>query len=130
MNIRLVASVLQTGNCNLMKYCLFLILVFPMSCKQEINVSGIIVDKTSRHPLKNVQVRTIRDAKSSGIDFVSTTSLNNGSFILTYEVNHLNKDSMIALELSKGGYVTNIYMVSQDVRNDTIFLERHNLDRR
>ncbi len=94
------------------------------SCRDEISVRGIVVDKQTRHPLRNVLIRAIRDASTSGIEFVSAKTLVNGTFSLSYYTNHLNKHSDIPLEASKEGYLANIYTVSQNAPNDTIFLER------
>jgi hypothetical protein len=104
---------------------LVLISILFSSCKHEIKVSGIVVDKITKQPLENVLVRTIRDANSSGIDFIETKSIKNGRFTLNFSSQHINNNK-IALELSKEGYLTNIYSFFQGRPEDTFLLERQN----
>ncbi len=105
-----------------MRQFLFLIALFLFSCKNEIHISGIVVDQTTKMPLENVLVRTIRDANTSKIDFVETRS-KKGRFTLDFSSEHINSNE-ITVELSKEGYLTNTYSCFQDKPNDTLFLVR------
>jgi hypothetical protein len=105
-----------------MRLFLLLITVCFFSCKNEIHVSGIIVDQSTRMPLDNVLVRTITDADASKIDFAEARS-KNGRFILNFSSQHISSNE-ITVELSKEGYLTNTYSCFQDKPNDTLFLIR------
>jgi hypothetical protein len=105
------------------KFLLLTFIIFCFSCKNKIHISGIVVDGTSKMPLDNVLIRTIKDGNTSGIDFAETKS-KLGRFDLKFFSRSINSNE-ITVELSKEGYLTNIYSCFQDRLNDTLFLVRN-----
>jgi hypothetical protein len=106
-----------------MRYLLLFITIFCFSCKNEIHVSGIVVDETTKMPLDDVVVRTIGEMNGTEIHFIETRS-KNGRFKLDFSSKDLNSNE-IAVELRKEGYLTNMYRCFQDKPNDTLILVRN-----
>jgi hypothetical protein len=98
------------------------ILLIIFGCQNKVHISGIIVDKTTKRPLDNVQIRTLIEANKSGMHFIETKS-KKGRFQLHYSSNTVRSNE-ITIELSKEGYLSNLYSCFQDRPNDTLYMVR------
>jgi hypothetical protein len=105
-----------------MKPLLFLITILFFSCKNTIRVSGIVIDQTTKIPLDNVLARTIKDINNNKLEFIETRT-KNGRFVLEFS-NYRTAPNEIMVELSKEGYLSNMYSCFQDKPDDTLYLVR------
>src|SRR4030095_4406889 len=98
---------------------LLLVVLIIYGCENKIRISGIVVDEVSKKPLENVLVRVVKDINNNKIEFVATKS-KNGRFTLEFS-SVAGSSNEIPVELSKEGYLTNMYSCFQDRPNDTLF---------
>lgn len=75
-------------------------------------------------PIDNVLVRTIKDAKGIKLEFFETRT-KDGKFSIDFLSQSLSSNE-ISVELSKDGYLTNVYSCFQDRPNDTLVMRRNN----
>lgn len=104
-------------------FLLVIVSVFFCSCKHEIHVYGTIADATTKKALQGVMVRTIVDGDAGGLEFVQSRTGKDGRFEMRFSSAGLITDS-ISLELSKTGYLTNIYTWHKDHPEDSFFMVR------
>ena len=92
-------------------------------CKAETHISSVIIDEQTGLPVQGVLVRTVKELNGTTLAFAGTRSSSDGSFDLRFNTK-IDRSPKVMVELSKAGYLTNMYSCYHEKKGDTLILAR------